>query len=185
MNLLKGGLPIIPKDKSDEIKIKGFQDNYKLFYPRIFKQLLYLTGTKDIAEELAQETFIKLYTSPPAKEENLPAWLSKVAANLTYNFFRSEKRRKRREERETIKQMQGVVPLEESILRQEEVRLVRECLEVIPDRERLALSMKFSGYSYREIAETLELKDSSVGTTLARAQKKFLKVWQTKGGVVK
>lgn len=175
----KGGVVIIPKNRSLGRQDEGFQQLYRKHYPKVFKQLLFLTGDKVIAEELAQETFIKLYTFPPAVEDNLEGWLARVASNQAFNYFRSEKRRKLREEREAVKQMagDGVVSLEESLLRKEEVRKVRDCLEKLPDRERLALLLKFSGYCYSEIAATLGIQQGSVGTFLARVKKKFAEIW--------
>jgi len=52
---------------------------------------------------------------------------------------------------------------------------VQEWLEQLPQRDRQALLMKYSGYSYAEIAEELQLKQPIVGTLLHRATNKLRK----------
>ena len=50
---------------------------------------------------------------------------------------------------------------------------VRETLEALEPRDRVALLLRHSGFSYAEIADATGLAPSSVGTTLARAQRRF------------
>ena len=58
-------------------------------------------------------------------------------------------------------------------MKNQEVRTVRKILACLPDRDRMCLLLKFSGYKYGEIADIIEVEKSSVGTILARAQAKF------------
>ncbi len=74
--------------------------------------------------------------------------------------------------------MTSVVSLEEAVLRREEIQAVRECLDKLSDRDRVVLLLKFSGHSYLEIAEVLNLNRTSVGTILARVQTKFARLWR-------
>lgn len=121
---------------------------------------------------MAQETFLKLFQTPPREQSNLGGWLARVATNLAYNQLRSEKSRKGRE----IKSDLGLVamaPAEEIALRNEEIRLVQSALDSLQDRDKTCLLLRYSGMSYADIAGVLGIKPSSVGTTLARAQAKF------------
>ena len=73
-----------------------------------------------MAEEITQETFLKLYTTPPRQYQNIGGWLSRVAVNLAYNSLRREKSRQRREAK--IEQQQGLsmISSEEAVLQNEE-----------------------------------------------------------------
>lgn len=95
-----------------------------------------------------------------------------MAANLAYNFLRGEERRRRREE-DQVRKATGVVPLEEIIIRRQETRQVRNCLEQLPPRDRLCLLLKNVGYSYAEIAAVLQVDRNAVGTILSRARRRF------------
>lgn len=133
-------------------------------------------GNSQIAEEIAQETFVRLYTSPPVTGDNLSAWLLRVATNLTYNYLKSDRRRMDRENRVYTdgadKTPEGCLP-EEVFLRNQQVLAVKEVLEVLPERDRMCLLLKFSGFSYLEIAEVTGVRTNSVGKFLARAQERF------------
>lgn len=159
----------------------SFEEAYKLFYTRLVKQLTYLIGDRGAAEEVAQETFLKLYTVPPPTRENLPGWLYRVGARLAFNYLRGEKRRLKWEGK-----VNGfppeVVPLEEGLWRQETVRTVRRTLSELPDRYRMALLLRHTGLSYQEIARVLGVAPGSVGTILVRAQRLFLKRYRLRKG---
>ncbi|MDI6906197.1 MAG: RNA polymerase sigma factor SigX [Thermoanaerobacterales bacterium] len=142
------------------------------YYPEIFRQLAYILGNRDTAEDLAQETFLKLYAHPPRHQDNLPAWLRKVAVNLAYKHLQKEQNRRRRELKiaaEDEHNRAGVDP----VTRRQEVRDVRAVLETLSRRDRTCLLLRFSGYSYAEIAEIIGVEPSSVGTLLARARSRF------------
>ena len=62
---------------------------------------------------------------------------------------------------------------EEVLIRDEEVALTRQVLELLPERDRACLLLKFSGMSYAEIARVTGIKENSVGTVLAQARAKF------------
>src|SRR5512137_593937 len=75
-------------------------------YQPIFRLLYRIAGTREEAEDLAQETFLRLHRSPELwkdtreelREHNVRAWLYRVATNLAYNMLRSQQRRTRRED---------------------------------------------------------------------------------------
>ena len=145
------------------------------------RQLTYILGDSGLAEDVAQETFIKLCQSPPRDPERVGGWLFRVAANLAYNHLRSEKSRLSRETR-----AQAAVSLEmtseDIVIRKEEVEMVNRVLNNMGERDRTCLIMKFSGFSYDEIAQTIGVKKSSVGTLIARAQARFRdRILETKG----
>jgi RNA polymerase sigma factor (sigma-70 family) len=130
-------------------------------------------GSRAAAEDVAQETFIKLYQSPPREPSNLGGWLTRVSANLAYNHLRSEKSRRRREISSAQHAAGRETGPEEELLRVEEVAFTRQALELLPERDRACLLLKFSGMNYAEIARVTGIKENSVGTILARARAKF------------
>ncbi|MBG9536034.1 sigma factor-like helix-turn-helix DNA-binding protein, partial [Bacillus thuringiensis] len=50
------------------------------------------------------------------------------------------------------------------------------------EQDRTILLMKFSGFRYKEIAQVLQIDDSSIGTMLARAKLKFRKIFEQMEG---
>ncbi|MEW6181743.1 MAG: sigma-70 family RNA polymerase sigma factor [Bacillota bacterium] len=159
----------------------SFDEVYRVFYDRLVRHLAYLIGDRGAAEEVAQETFLKLYTVPPPTRENLAGWLHRVGARIAFNYLRGEKRRQKWEER--ADGLPGeVIPLEEGLWRQETVRTVRKVLNGMPERYRMALLLRQSGMTYQEIARILGVSAGSVGTILVRAQRMFLERYNPRKG---
>lgn len=149
-----------------------FDNIYEQHYNSIFRNITYLTGDAHAAEDIAQETFIKLYKSPP-KHSNIFAWLQTVATNLSYNYLRNNKLRRSRNEEIFMEEGSEVSSIEDEALRDFEQKTIKEVLELLKPRDRMCLLLKFSGYKYAEIAEALNIDKNSVGTIIARAQAKF------------
>jgi RNA polymerase sigma factor (sigma-70 family) len=145
---------------------------YRAERSAVLRHLVYLTGDRQTAEDLTQETFGRFHATAE-EPANVRAWLLKVASNLAYNHFRGESRRVEREAR--------VVPPVSADL--DDVLDVRRALEMLEARDRAALLLRHSGFSYAEIAEAIGLAPSSVGTTLARAQRKFREAYESAGSV--
>lgn len=167
---------------------REFQQLYQQYFSLVLRHINYLLGGNSlVAEDIAQETFIKLHSSPPVTEDNLPAWLMKVASNNVYNYLKSNKQRVERENRVsfTSRDREDNHLPEENFLHNQQVLAVKEVLELLPERDRICLLLKYSGFSYSEISQVIGVEKSSVGTILARAQKKFKnKFVQRNGGTV-
>lgn len=162
---------------------QSFEELYRLYYPQVVRHLTFLLGQQAAAEEVAQETFLTLYTEPPPRADNMRGWLFQVGSRLGLNALRSEKRRRLRETKSHLAKTGEVIPLEDAVLRQESVRQVRQVLEAMNPRDRVALLLRHSGFSYREISAATGIAPGSVGTILSRAQKSFLTLYrQVKGG---
>ncbi len=163
-----------------------FQKLYKQYFAIVFRHVNYLLGGQSpTAEEIVQETFIRLYNSPPLTQDNLSAWLLRVATNTTYNYLRSDKRRSAREEKvhnlNCVRQ-EAADSAEEVYLHNQQVLAVKEILELLPERDRMCLLLRFSGFSYGEISEITGVGLTSMGTVLARAQARFKKEFLARNG---
>ncbi|MHB8157635.1 MAG: RNA polymerase sigma factor SigX, partial [Desulfocucumaceae bacterium] len=151
------------------------------YYPALCRQVTHILGDSGLAEDIAQEAFIKLYLSPPSDQGKVGGWLFRVARNLAINFIRSEKSRLNRESRVSEKVYEEVSS-EDVVIRKEEAEMIQHVLNALGERDRTCLIMKFSGFSYDEIARATGLKKASMGTVIARAQAKFRdKVLELKG----
>jgi RNA polymerase sigma-70 factor (ECF subfamily) len=152
-----------------------FQDHWE----RVCRTLYNLVGDWDEAQDLALETFERLYHRPPRDPEHLPAWLYRVATNLGLNALRARRRRLQYETEAGIlvKETTGVDPETAAVQRQER-RRVRQALSAMKDRSARLLILRHSGLSYAELAEALEITPSSVGSLLARAEAEFEKLYR-------
>lgn len=154
-----------------------FKELFIANYSMVLRHLMLITGERSTAEDLAQETFIRLYKCPPKEFTNLSGWLIKVATNLAYNYLRDERKRKQREFSEIAVAVNEC--FEEDLLQASQAIEVKEILNSLDDRDRICLILKFSGFSYEEIAKITGIKNASVGKVLARSMAKFKKAYQS------
>ena len=144
-------------------------------YAQIVSAAYRLTGDPDEAEDLASAAFWKLWQEPPKRSENLLGWLYRVVTNLGYNRLRSSRRRTDYEDHaQRLEQglAQNSGPEEQVILNQERAA-VRTILKAMPRRDVQILILRACDLSYKEIAESLQVAPGSVGTLIARAERKF------------
>jgi RNA polymerase sigma-70 factor (ECF subfamily) len=159
---------------------RGFEERFRaLFAERhaaLFRYLARLGGDAALAADLAQESFVRLYQRGSMPGDPA-AWLVTVASNL----FRSEHQRRTRRARllgggRGVRVMADPPPLPDAAAEAaEERRRVRAALDALPMRERQLLLLHYEGCSYRELAAATGVRESSVGTLLARAREAFRK----------
>lgn len=157
-----------------EIGETSFRALFEAHYPSLCRRLSVLTGDAALAEDIAQETFLRLYLTPPADLSQPGAWLFRVAFNLAYNQLKRERRRSPLEALAAGREraVPAALPEEEAIRGEESAR-VQSALAQLSARDRFALILRHSGYSYAEIASVIKVSPGSVGTILARAQRSF------------
>lgn len=171
---------------SEEHAVAGdFEALFLAHYQAVFRLAYRLAGTREEAEDLAQETFTRLHGSPhlwSVDEGALRGWLYRVATNLAYNSARGRGRRQRREDvvfSETGAQV-GADPADLAE-RAEQRAVVRDALLRLPERQAQLLLLRHAGLSYKELAEALGLAPGSIGTLLARAEAAFERAYRAGG----
>jgi RNA polymerase sigma-70 factor (ECF subfamily) len=148
-----------------------FDALFHRLYPSLFRYLNRLTGDADVAEDIAQEAFVRLLSQDLPEGEARP-WLFAVATNLVRDRARKQERRQR------LLKVVPVLPSEtprpdESAERAEQVAAVRAALARIAPRDQQLLLMREEGFTYEEMARAVGVAPSSVGTLIARALRRF------------
>ena len=162
---------------------QDFEGLFHDYWVPIYRLLLRMVIDPAEAEDLALETFFRLYQYRPARREdfNTRGWLYRVATNLALHSIRSFKRREQYE----IKAGKGA--LEEAsengppeiFGEEEERRLIRMALAQMNQRQAELLVMRYSGMAYKDIAAALHLSPTSIGPLLLRAEREFEKCYRT------
>lgn len=163
----------------------AFEVLFLRHYGQVYRVLYNLVGTREEAEDLAQETFLALYHHPPAPGGGaaLIGWLCRVALNRGYNALRGQRRAQHRIER--LAEPPEQIDPHGEVLRAEERARVRAAIAELPERQGRLLLLRYAGLSYGEIATALDVAASSVGTLLARAERAFLAVYEREGAGVR
>jgi RNA polymerase sigma-70 factor (ECF subfamily) len=145
------------------------EEVFRAAYGRVVAVAARVLGSRDGAEDVAQEVFVAFgRSSVPAGEA--PAWLSVAAAHTALNQLRSGRRRAGREEAVGSTADTVVPDTADAVVTRDERRRVRAALARLPHRQAVALVLRHSGLSYAEVAAALDLSPGSVGTTVRRAE---------------
>ena len=130
----------------------------------------------DRAHDLVQETFVRALSHDP---ENPRAFLFTIAANLARDEARAAVRRKQHLELIKVEHTGHAAPDPTEALEQKErERAVRRALESLSERDRDVLLLWDAGLSYPEIARQTGLASGAIGTTLARARRRLVEVFE-------
>lgn len=151
-----------------------FVELFHAHFHRLSRYLDRLSGEPDLASDLAQEAFVRLYRRGSAPDAP-GAWLITVATNLFRNARSTRARRVRLltpARGEALAADPPPAPGHEAEM-DESRRRVRTALDGLTERDRGLLLLRAEGYSYRDLAAALDLNETSVGTLLARAKRAF------------
>jgi RNA polymerase sigma factor (sigma-70 family) len=154
-----------------------FELTFSQNWNRVYGIAFALVGDHAEAEDLALETFWKLYNKPPANitRERLGGWLYRVVTNLGLNALRSQQRRKSYEQEalQVARAEHAAQNPSDQVERIQTRQNVRSVLAQLKSRSAKLLILRYSGFSYRDIAVSLKIAPGSVGPLLVRAEQEF------------
>ena len=158
----------------------GFDEAFTLYHRTVFRTARSVVQDAGLAEDVAQEVFIRLYKHMDSLPdlEMLRPWLIRVALNVARNTLRGNIRANTRDEnyvKETVEN--GIFSVESEYEQQTEVSEINRALNKVKEPLRSCLVLKQQGLSYREIAESLSLNETSIGTYVARARAEFMRFY--------
>jgi RNA polymerase sigma-70 factor, ECF subfamily len=165
-----------------------FAEQAMQFAPQLYSTALRMTRNAADAEDLIQETYLRAYRGYNNFEEgtNLRAWLFRILTNTYINSYRARQRRPQESELGDLedlylyKRISGV----DASSRSAEDTLfdlftddeVKKALEDLPESFRLpVLLADVQGFSYKEIAEMLDVPIGTVMSRLHRGRKAMQK----------
>jgi RNA polymerase sigma-70 factor, ECF subfamily len=160
----------------------GFNYLVEKHYRAMIHFLFRMVRNQAVAEELAQEVFLRVYRSRESyrAEAKFTTWLYRIATNLAVNHARDTKHERAAstiyldspdEETGTTPDVADDEPnVEQNLLRNERMAAIRQHVMALPERQRMAVLMhKYQGMDYKQIGEVLKLSESATKSLLFRA----------------
>src|ERR1700730_5196971 len=156
----------------------------------LYTAALRMTRNPADAEDLVQETYLKAYRAFGSFQEgtNLKAWLYKILTNTFINAYRSKKRRPEQTELDDVedlylyRRLGGLEAAAAGRSAEEEVldlfteSDVKDAIEALPEQFRMAVLLAdVEGFSYKEIADILDIPIGTVMSRLHRGRKALQK----------
>ena len=180
----------------------AFAELMRRYKRAIFAYAVASTGSRQDAEEITQDTFVKVYRAAHRFDSRyrFTTWLYKIALNLCINEQKKRKIRRTRSLDEPagsnpdgtkiVERVAGPTPAPLTEAERHEFnRILWEAIAALPDEQRTTLVLlEVHGLSYREIAEVLDVSVSAVKMRVKRAREsmqdclRLLGVEPPKGG---
>lgn len=166
----------------------AFEELVQRYQARLVGVLEHLVPRRELAEDLAQEVFLRVYRArksyvPGAK---FSTWLFTIANNVASNAQRSLSKRREVQLGSGNSEGSGAVSLEHlapaasgfmparRAEREELASIVRWAIQSLNERQRMAMLLsRFEGMSYEEIGETMGMSVQAVKSLMSRAREKL------------
>lgn len=167
---------------------EGDKGAFRILFERYNKKIVNycyrFVGDQGVAEELAQEVFVRVYKASGRyrPQARFSTWIFRIATNLCLNEkrkpvysvwtdsldrFSGEEAEGGPREVADRKQLQAL----EQIESREEERVIQRAMGELPDNQRAALLLRIDhGFSYREIAEQLGCSENNVKILIHRGR---------------
>ena len=163
----------------------AFEELVLRYQNRLLTILEHLVGNREQAEDLAQETFLRVFRARERYEPGakFSTWLFTIANNVASNALRSRSRRREVGVPEGNGDQSGAMQLDQlakaasglmptrNLDKTEQAEMVRHAVAALSERQRMALLLaKFEGMSYQDIADSMGLSVQAIKSLLSRAR---------------
>jgi len=163
----------------------AFEELVLRYQNRLLTILEHLVGNREQAEDLAQETFLRVFRARERYEPGakFSTWLFTIANNVASNALRSRSRRREVGVPEGNGSESGALQLDQmakaasglqptrNLDKVEQAEMVRHAVAALSERQRMALLLaKFEGMSYQDIADSMDLSVQAIKSLLSRAR---------------
>jgi RNA polymerase sigma-70 factor, ECF subfamily len=155
--------------------LDAFERLVRMYQPLVWRFLRHLLRDRALAEDVTQETFIRLYQRLPSFSFRckFSSWVFRVARNAGIDAIRSRERRDR---------LARAVPAPPSVPAPETRAEIQAAVESLTTKLREALLLiEVFGLSYREAAEVLRVPEGTVKSRVFQARQR-LTAWHSEGG---
>ena len=185
VNTIVGTTPAMDFDVELMLRVKdGDEESFGLLLDKHRNSLVYflyrMVQDQAVAEELAQEVFLRIYRSRASYEPTakFTTWLFRIATHVALNALRDGKNDRKQErldqERDDempARQLADKNPsVEQSMVYQARLQEIRKAIATLPEKQRAAVLMhKYEEMDYSQIAKALESSESAVKSLLFRA----------------
>ena len=149
----------------------AFKALYNVYYDRLFNFINSYTNSRELTQDIVQETFLKLWNTREKIEieKSLGGYLYTIAYNTFINTHRKAQRNLKTLDALAYKKMNELIE-EDSEKRSKKIQKVKEAIEKLPPKcKKIFLLSKYQGYSYSEIAEQLNISVKTVEAQMGNA----------------
>ena len=154
----------------------AFEEIVKRYQRRVYAVARRIVQRHDVADDVTQEAFLRGYQALHSFDVERPfgPWICRIAANLAVNHVRSPQAREQELPEGHLEMASAAPDPLRDVLEDEAQRVLQQALAALPAEQRAVLVLRVvEDFSYREIADALQLEMGTVMSRLARAREKL------------
>lgn len=145
-----------------------FEEIYKTYWQKIFRLCMGYVNNDQIAQDMAQETFIIVWKQLPKfrNEANIGTWIFRIASNYCLRHIEKEKRHPKVEMPFDLKEEK-----QENI--EPQIQLLYQFISELPESDRIIISLELEDVKQGEIAVITGLSEGNVRVKIHRIKEKL------------
>ncbi|MCE7863598.1 MAG: RNA polymerase sigma factor [Bacteroidetes bacterium CHB5] len=154
----------------------NFETIYRSYWDKIFRLCMGFVGDREWAQDIAQDTFIIVWQQLPSfrNESGIGTWIYRIATN---NCLRQLEKQKR-----TTKQELPIhLPEEKQADIEPQIQLLYRFIAVLPEVDRIIISLELEGIKQAEIAQIVGLSESNIRVKIHRIKDRLTKRFKEYG----
>ena len=153
-----------------------FEDIYELYWQKIFRLCMGYVNDTDLAQDLAQETFIIVWQQLPKfrNESSIGTWIFRIASNNCLRQIEKEK-----------KFSKADLPINLEEKKQEsmepQIQLLYQFISELPETDRIIISLELEELKQAEIAQITGLSEANIRVKIHRIKEKLTQKFKHNG----
>jgi RNA polymerase sigma-70 factor (ECF subfamily) len=176
----------LPMAAHEGQRTRGLEERIEKLFDELrgplYRYLLCLSVNSAEADEIVQETFLRLYMHlhSGGGDDNLRGWTFRVAHNISINELKRQKHVARNGFEQWPESnpstVDSMLSPEEALIRREKMLRIHAAMSTLSEQQNECVHLRAEGFRYREIAEILGVTISTVAESLRRAIRKLSEV---------
>jgi len=156
-------------------KEQVFEEIFKANSKKIYHLCFGYTGDEDAANDLLQETFLKVWQNLDKfrNQAMISTWIYRIAVNTCLTYLKKEKRQAKDELTPNIIENKA----EEVSDKQEQIKTLYQCISKLEENERIIITMVMDEIPYPEIAEISGISEGNLRVKIHRIKQKLTELY--------
>ncbi|MEM9052367.1 MAG: sigma-70 family RNA polymerase sigma factor [Bacteroidota bacterium] len=145
-----------------------FDQIYKAYWQRVFRLCMGYVNDKDLAQDLAQETFVIVLRKLPEfrNEAKVSTWIFRIASNICLRQIEKTKRHPKGALPSALTE-----PAEVDV--EGKIQFLYKCISELPEMDRIVISLELENVKQEDIASIVGLSNSNVRVRIHRIKQKL------------
>ncbi|MDN3675029.1 RNA polymerase sigma factor [Flavobacterium branchiarum] len=153
-----------------------FKELYKIYWQKIFRLCMGYVNDYDVAQDLAQETFIIVWKKLDTfrNEANIGTWIFRIASNNCLRQIEKDKRFLKSE-------LPTYLTDEKQETLEPQIQFLYKCIAELPETDRIIISLELEDVKQAEIANIVGLSEANIRVKIHRIKEKLTQKFKENG----